>query len=97
MSYGEVKQLCEEAWSEISSYHECDRLDGGEKCCICNESRKQDKVFKLVTDPILKKNNFAKESIIACFRFVNQSFPKNLSIIAFISAFVFLESLPAFF
>ena len=51
MKYEEFKDLCREAWKEKLSYLKINRLDDGEKFCICIESKKEYKIFKPQTNP----------------------------------------------
>ena len=61
------------------------------------KAKSKKKYLKLELIRFEKTQPFAKESILAWFPFVNQSYSKSLSTIAIISAFISLELFPAFF
>ena len=54
MSYDEFKELCREAWKEKYYYLKINKIDDEEEYCICNESKKEYKIFKPQTNPLWK-------------------------------------------
>ena len=71
MCYDEVKELSEEAWKQKYSYLKIKRVADEEKYGICNESKREYKLFKPVTDPFSELYYYRKGTIVIALLLLN--------------------------